>query len=70
MIDTERLLLRKPTAADVEDPPAFLSDPRVISLIVPDNLPSQRVAQRLGATPGEAIELPGYGQHVVWVHPR
>jgi RimJ/RimL family protein N-acetyltransferase len=158
VIETERLLLRKPTTADVEDPPAFLSDPRVmdflggvgdtpgavvqlwldgwdtfpagklivqtaagerigrsaststtrtagsgrarralnpsspgrsrmssgaalaarewlqaprvISLIVPDNVASQRVAQRLGATPGEAVELPGYGPHVIWTHPR
>ena len=165
MIETERLFLRKPTEADVEDPPPFLSDPRVmdflggvgdppgavvqlwvdgwntfsagklivetaagerigrvgfnfydpeswtrssapdaqpeltwalaydhwgkgyateaalaarewlqaphvISLIVEDNVASQRVAQRLGATPGEAVELPGYGPHVVWEHPR
>jgi RimJ/RimL family protein N-acetyltransferase len=165
VIETERLSLRKPTAADVEDPPAFLSDPRVmdflggvgdppgavvqlwvdgwdtfpagkfivetpagerigrvgfnyydpagwsrskapqaqpeltwalafehwgkgyatetalaarewlqaprvISLIVPANVASQRVAQRLGATPEQTIELPGYGPHVVWVHPR
>jgi RimJ/RimL family protein N-acetyltransferase len=166
VIETERLLLRKPTAADVEDPPAFLSDPRVmdflggvgdpatlhvvvrrwvdewetypagklivetatgdrigrvglnfydpvswlrssapdaqpeltwalayehwgkgyateaaaavrdwfggrlISLIVPDNMRSQRVAKRLGATPGETVELPGYGPHVVWTHPE
>ena len=165
MIETERLLLRRPTAADVEDPPAFLSDPRVmdflggveddpgavvqlwvdgwdtfpagkfivetgagerigrvgfnyydpdswlrssapdaqpeltwalayehwgkgyateaalaarewlqaprvISLIAPDNVASQRVAQRLGATPGEAVELSGYGPHVIWTHPR
>ena len=27
VIETERLLLRRPTAADVEDPPAFLTDP-------------------------------------------
>jgi len=165
VIETERLFLRKPTTADVEDPPAFLSDPRVmdflgvvgdppgavvqlwvdgwdtfpagkfivetaagerigrvgfnfydpdswlrssapdaqpeltwalayehwgkgyateaalavrewlqaprvISLIVPDNVASQRVARRLGATPGEAVELPGYGAHVIWTHPR
>ena len=164
MIETERLLLRKPTAADVEDPPAFLSDPRVmdflggvgedprwvvqnwvdgweiypagklivetatgerigrvgvnfydpvswlrssvpdaqpeltwalayehwgkgyateaaaavrdwfggrlISLIVPDNTRSQRVAKRLGATPGGTVELPDYGPHVVWTHPE
>ena len=165
MIETERLTLRKPTLADVEDPPAFLSDPRVmdflggvaddpgwvvqhwldgwetypaskfivessagerigrvgvnfydpvgwvrsnapdavpeltwglayehwgkgyateaaaavrewfgranlISLIEPRNIRSQRVAERLGASPGETIELAGYGAHVVWEHPR
>ena len=164
MIETERLILRLPTAADVEDPPAFLGDPRVmdflggvaddprlvvqswldgwetypagklivetaagerigrvgvnfydpvhwirssapdarpeltwglayehwgkgyateaaaavrdwlrrtdlISLIEPRNVRSQRVAERLGASPGETIELPGYGAHVVWTHP-
>ncbi len=164
MIETERLLLRQPTAADVEDPPAWLRDPRVmdflggvgdpcvvvrqwvggwetfpagkfivetgdgerigrvglnfydphdwtrsngadarpeltwaiafehwghgyateaalavrdwfgaadmISLIAPDNPRSQRVAARLGATPGETVELPDGGPHVVWTHPR
>ncbi len=164
MIRTERLILRRPTAADVEDPPAFLGDPRVmdflggveddlsgvvqnwlegwerfpagklivetpagerigrvglnfydpvrwerssspdaraeltwalayehwgkgyateaaaavrdwfgrpgvISLIAPLNIRSQRVAQRLDATPGETIELPDGGPHVVWTHP-
>ena len=165
MIETERLILRRPTAADVEDPPAFLGDPRVmdflggveddlglvvqqwldgwetypagkfivetaagerigrvgfnyydptrwvrsnapdarpeltwalayehwgkgyateaaaavrdwldstelISLIAPRNFPSQRVAERLGATPGETVELEDGGPHVVWTHPR
>jgi RimJ/RimL family protein N-acetyltransferase len=164
VIETERLLLRKPTAVDVEEPPAFLSDPRVvdflggvdddpsgvvqrwldewtvnragklivetgtgerigrvgvnfydpvrwvrssssdarpeltwalafehwgkgyateaaaafrdwfgaglISLIEPRNIRSQRVAERLGARPGETIELPQFGPHVVWEHPR
>jgi len=164
VIRTERLLLRKPTAADVEDPPAFLADPRVadflggvdddvpgvvqrwlddwdtypagkliveteaaerigrvglnfydpvswlrssapdarpeltwalayehwgkgyateaaaavrdwfgsglISLIEPRNVRSQRVAERLGARPGETIELPHIGAHVVWEYPR
>jgi RimJ/RimL family protein N-acetyltransferase len=164
VIETERLSLRKPTAADVEDPPVFLSDPRVmgflggvgdppgtvvqlwvdgwdtfpagkfivetadgerigrvgfnyydpaswlrssapdaqpeltwalayehwgkgyateaalaarewlqaprvISLIAPENVASQHVARRLGATPGDAVELPGHGPHVVWTHP-
>jgi RimJ/RimL family protein N-acetyltransferase len=164
VIETERLLLRRPSAADVEDPPPFLGDPRVmdflggvgdphvvvqqwldgwekypagklivetaagerigrvglnfydpvrwsrsslpdarpeltwalayehwgkgyateaaaavrdwfggaslISLIEPRNIRSQRVAERLGATPSETVELPGYGPHVVWEHPR
>ena len=48
----------------------WLGAPHVISLIVAANLASQRVARRLGATPGESIELPGYGPHVVWTHPR
>ena len=30
MIETERLLLRRPTEADVESPPAWLSDPEVM----------------------------------------
>lgn len=33
MIQTERLLLRRPTAADVADPPAFLVDPRVVEFL-------------------------------------
>ena len=166
MIETARLLLRKPTAADVEDPPAFLRDPRVmdflggvddpatvavvvqqwidswekyrfgkliietrdgerigrtgvnfydpvtwersnasdaqgeltwaiayehwgngyageaaiavrerfpeglISLIAPANARSQRVAEKLGCTPGETVELPHGGPHVIWTHPR
>jgi RimJ/RimL family protein N-acetyltransferase len=48
----------------------WLRAPCVISLITPTNVRSQRVAERLGATPGETIELPGYGPHVVWEHPR
>jgi RimJ/RimL family protein N-acetyltransferase len=48
----------------------WLRAPRVISLIRTDNLRSQRVAQRLSARPEQTVELPGYGPHVVWVHPR
>lgn len=164
MIRTERLLLRRPTAADAEDPPPFLSDPRVmdflggvedagdvvrqwlegwekypagkfvvetaagerigrvgvnfydparwtrsnapdalpeltwalahehwgkgyateaaaavrdwldrtelVSLIAERNVRSQRVAERLGATPGETVELADGGPHVVWRYPR
>jgi RimJ/RimL family protein N-acetyltransferase len=46
MIRTERLLLRKPTAADVADPPAFLADPRVVEFLggVDDDIPG--VVQR------------------------
>jgi len=33
VIETQRLLLRKPTVADVEDPPAFLADPRVMDFL-------------------------------------
>jgi len=47
-----------------------LRAPRLVSLITPDNLRSQQVAQRLGARPEQTVELPGHGPHVVWVHPR
>jgi [ribosomal protein S5]-alanine N-acetyltransferase len=47
-----------------------LRAPRVISLIAPDNVRSQHVAERLGAIPAETVELVGYGPHVVWEHPR
>ncbi len=43
---------------------------RLVSLIDPANVSSQRVAERLGATPGETIELFDNGPHVVWEHPR
>jgi RimJ/RimL family protein N-acetyltransferase len=43
---------------------------RLISLIDPANEASARVAQRLGATPGETVELFDNGPHVVWTHPR
>lgn len=43
---------------------------RLVSLIEPANIRSQRVAERLGATPGETIELFDNGPHVVWEHPR
>ena len=42
---------------------------RLISIIHPDNAASQRVAQRLGAVPGETIETT-HGPAVVWVHAR
>jgi RimJ/RimL family protein N-acetyltransferase len=43
---------------------------RLISLIAPANVRSQRLAERLGATPGETVELQDHGPHVVWEHPR
>ncbi len=43
---------------------------RLVSLIAPVNVRSQRLAERLGATPGETIELFDNGPHVVWEHPR
>jgi RimJ/RimL family protein N-acetyltransferase len=46
-----------------------LSEERVISLITPANRRSQAVARRLGAAPGETVELPDAGPHVIWVHP-
>jgi RimJ/RimL family protein N-acetyltransferase len=42
----------------------------VISLINPDNIRSQRVAERLGAEPAETVKLFDDGAAVVWVHPR
>ena len=47
-----------------------LDAPRVISLIAPTNIRSQRVAARLGATPTDTVSLPDGGPHVVWLHPR
>ena len=41
----------------------------LISLISPDNVASQRVAERLGATPAETVSLFDSGDAVVWVHP-
>lgn len=43
---------------------------RLISVIAPANVRSQRLAERLGATPGETVELFDNGPHVVWEHPR
>jgi RimJ/RimL family protein N-acetyltransferase len=42
---------------------------RLISLIAPDNERSQRLARRLGAMPGETVNLFDGGPHVVWTHP-
>jgi RimJ/RimL family protein N-acetyltransferase len=43
---------------------------RLVSLIEPANARSQRLAERLGATPGESVELFDNGPHVVWTHPE
>jgi RimJ/RimL family protein N-acetyltransferase len=43
---------------------------RLVSVVAPENVASQRVAGRLGAVPGETIELYGMGKAVVWEHPR
>lgn len=48
----------------------WLQAPRVVSLIAPENVRSELVARRLGARPEQTVELPGYGPHSVWVHPR
>jgi RimJ/RimL family protein N-acetyltransferase len=43
---------------------------QLVSLISSDNVPSQRVAQRLGATPTESFRQPGWASpDVVWRHP-
>jgi RimJ/RimL family protein N-acetyltransferase len=42
---------------------------RLISLINPDNVQSQRVAERLGAQPTETVTLSDSHPAVVWVHP-
>ncbi len=41
---------------------------RLVSLIAPDNVASQRVAERLGARPAETVRLFDSGDAVVWVH--
>ncbi|HLX31588.1 MAG TPA: GNAT family N-acetyltransferase [Gaiellaceae bacterium] len=43
---------------------------RLVSVIAPANVRSAKVAERLGATPGETVELFDNGPHVVWTHPR
>lgn len=41
----------------------------LISLIAPDNVPSQRVAERLRAIPTDTVTLFDSGDAVVWAHP-
>jgi len=43
---------------------------RLISVIAPDNARSQRVAEKLGCTPGETVHLWDTGSAVIWEHPR
>lgn len=43
---------------------------RLISVIAPENDRSIRVAQKLGAVPGDTVELAENGTAVVWEHPR
>jgi RimJ/RimL family protein N-acetyltransferase len=42
---------------------------RLISLIVPANVRSERLAERLGCTRGETVDLWDTGPAVVWEHP-
>lgn len=42
----------------------------LISLIALDNLASQRVAERLQATPTDTVTLFDSGEAVVWAHPQ
>jgi RimJ/RimL family protein N-acetyltransferase len=42
---------------------------RLVSLIAPTNVASQRVAQRLGARPTETVRPTDNDETVVWVHP-
>lgn len=49
---------------------AELGFERLVSVIRPDNVRSQGVAQRLNCTPGETVNLFDGGPHVVWTHPR
>lgn len=42
---------------------------RLVSVIAPANVASQRVAQRLGARPRETVKLYDTGDAVVWEHP-
>lgn len=41
---------------------------KLVSVIAPANVASQRVAERLGATPGETVQI-DHGPAVVWHHP-
>ena len=43
---------------------------RLVSLIAAANSASQRVAERLGATPAETVRLFDSGDAVIWIHPN
>ena len=42
---------------------------RLVSLIAPANVRSERLAERLGCTRGETVDLWDTGPAVVWEHP-
>ena len=46
-----------------------LAPPRVISLIRPENVPSQRVAGRVGMAPTEPVQFAGL-EHIVFALAR
>ncbi|HZD88080.1 MAG TPA: hypothetical protein VE088_08760 [Gaiellaceae bacterium] len=48
----------------------WLDVDRLVSVIAPANVGSQRLAERLGCTRGETVELADTGPAVVWEHPR
>jgi RimJ/RimL family protein N-acetyltransferase len=48
---------------------AHRGDELLVSVIAPANIASARVAERLGATPGETVQLYDTGDAVVWEHP-
>ena len=49
---------------------ALVTGERLISLIAPDNVRSQNVARRLGATRTETVTPSDGSEWVVWEHPR
>jgi RimJ/RimL family protein N-acetyltransferase len=48
----------------------WVSVDSLVSVIAPANVASQRVAERLGAAPGETVRLFDTGDAVVWRYPR
>ena len=43
---------------------------RLISVVAPGNVRSQRVAEKLGCVRGETVDLADTSQAVIWEHPR